>query len=63
VGDRTAKSAPEKTVAARVQAATYKAGAMVRVSGANLILSPPLVLTSADVQVILAALEAGLSVS
>jgi 4-aminobutyrate aminotransferase-like enzyme len=59
VGDRATKSAPEKTVAARVQAATYKAGAMVRVSGANMILSPPLVLTSADVRVILGALEVG----
>jgi adenosylmethionine-8-amino-7-oxononanoate aminotransferase len=61
VGDRATKSAPEKTVAARVQAATYKAGAMVRVSGANMILSPPLVLTSDDVQTILGALDTGLA--
>jgi adenosylmethionine-8-amino-7-oxononanoate aminotransferase len=32
---------------------------MVRVSGNNIIMSPPLVLTSADVQVILSALDAG----
>jgi hypothetical protein len=32
---------------------------MVRVSGPNIILSPPLVLTSEDVQVILKALDAG----
>jgi hypothetical protein len=31
----------------------------VRVSGPNIILSPPLILTSADVSVILTALEAG----
>jgi hypothetical protein len=61
VGDRATKSAPDKTIAGRVQAATYKAGAMVRVSGANMILSPPLVLTEADVAVVLAALEAGFS--
>jgi adenosylmethionine-8-amino-7-oxononanoate aminotransferase len=32
---------------------------MVRVSGPNIILSPPLVVTSGDVQAILSALEAG----
>ena len=32
---------------------------MVRVSGPNLILSPPLVLTSDDVSQILSALDAG----
>jgi len=32
---------------------------MVRVSGPNIILSPPLVLTSADAETILAALDAG----
>ena len=32
---------------------------MVRVSGNNIILSPLLIVTSADVQVILGALEAG----
>ena len=32
---------------------------MVRVSGANVIMSPPLILTAADVQVILSALDQG----
>lgn len=32
---------------------------MVRVSGPNIILSPPLVLTEADAQVILTALDKG----
>ena len=61
VADRQAKTAIDKAIPGRVQAAAYKAGAMVRVSGPNIILSPPLVLTSGDVQVILAALEAGFS--
>ncbi len=61
VADRATKKPADKTVAAQVQAEAYKAGAMIRVSGNNIILSPPLVLTSTDVQVILAALEAGLS--
>jgi adenosylmethionine-8-amino-7-oxononanoate aminotransferase len=59
VADRDTKKAPDKAMPGRVQAAAYKAGAMVRVSGPNIIMSPPLVLTSADVQVILAALEEG----
>lgn len=61
VSDRASKAAPAKAVPGQVQAAAYKAGAMVRVSGPNIILSPPLVLTSADVQVILGALDAGFS--
>ena len=59
VGDRATKSAPPKTVPGTVQAAAYEAGAMVRVSGPNIILSPPLVLTEADAQVILTALDKG----
>ncbi len=59
VGDRATKSAPAKAAPGKVQAVAYQAGAMVRVSGPNIILSPPLVLTSEDVQVILKALDAG----
>ena len=61
VGDRATKSAPDKAVPARVQKAAYAAGAMVRVSGPNVILSPPLILSEAEAQIILDALEAGLS--
>ena len=59
VADRETKKPVDKAVPGRVQAAAYKAGAMVRVSGTNIIMSPPLIVTSADVQVILAALDAG----
>jgi adenosylmethionine-8-amino-7-oxononanoate aminotransferase len=62
VADPATKKAADKAVPGRVQAAAYKAGAMVRVSGANIIMSPPLVVTSADVQVILTALEEGFAV-
>ncbi|MDZ4094586.1 MAG: aminotransferase class III-fold pyridoxal phosphate-dependent enzyme [Paracoccaceae bacterium] len=61
VADRISKKPADKAVPARVQEAAYRAGAMVRVSGPNIILSPPLVLTTADAQVILVALEAGLA--
>lgn len=59
VSDRATKAAPPKALPGQVQAAAYRAGAMIRVSGPNIILSPPLVLTEADAGVILTALEAG----
>jgi adenosylmethionine-8-amino-7-oxononanoate aminotransferase len=59
VADRASKKPADKAVPATVQAVAYKSGAMVRVSGSNIIMSPPLVLTSADVQVILSSLDAG----
>ena len=61
VGDRTTKSAPDKAAPGRVQAAAYKAGAMIRVSGPNIILSPPLIITADEIDVILSAVAAGLS--
>lgn len=59
VGDRATKSAPPKAQPGQVQQAAWRAGAMVRVSGPNIILSPPLVITEADADTILSALEAG----
>ncbi|WP_372571144.1 aspartate aminotransferase family protein [Ruegeria jejuensis] len=59
VSDRTAKTPIDKATIGKVQDAAYQAGAMVRMSGANLIMSPPLVLTEADVDTILTALDAG----
>ncbi len=59
VSDRATKTAIDKKTINQVQEECYRSGAMVRVSGPNIILSPPLVLTSADVQTILSALNAG----
>ena len=59
VSDRRTKKPIDATVAAKVYEGTYAAGAMVRVSGPNLILSPPLVLTAADANTVLTALDAG----
>jgi hypothetical protein len=61
VADRASRKPADKAVPARVQEAAFRAGAMVRVSGPNIILSPPLVLTAADVGTILTALDAGLA--
>jgi adenosylmethionine-8-amino-7-oxononanoate aminotransferase len=53
------KAAPPKAQPGQIQAKAYEAGAMVRVSGPNIILSPPLVITEADATTILNALDAG----
>ena len=60
VGDRATKKPIDANTAAVVQEEAYKAGAMIRVSGPNIILSPPLVLSEQDAATILSALDAGL---
>ncbi|MCM2563131.1 aspartate aminotransferase family protein [Lutimaribacter sp. EGI FJ00015] len=59
VSDRAAKTPIDKATIGKVQEVAYQSGAMVRVSGPNIILSPPLVLTAEDVQVILSSLDKG----
>ena len=61
VSNRDAKTPIDKKTIGIVQEEAYRAGAMVRVSGPNIILSPPQVLEAADVEVILTALDAGLA--
>ncbi|OAN82137.1 hypothetical protein A8B81_09720 [Sulfitobacter pontiacus] len=61
VSDRDSKKPLEPARIKQVFDTTHANGVMVRVSGPNLILSPPLVLTTEDVDQILAALDAGLA--
>jgi hypothetical protein len=61
VSDRTAKTPIDKATIGKIYEATYEAGVMVRVSGPNIIMSPPLILTVEDVQKIVDALDAGFS--
>lgn len=61
VSDRASKAPVDAAAASKAQEAAYRNGAMVRVSGANLILSPPLILSEAEADAILAALDAGLA--
>ena len=61
VSDRDTKKAADKGVMKRVSDAAYDAGVMLRVSGSNIILSPPLVLTSEQVGTIEKALDVGLA--
>lgn len=59
VSDRATKKPIDEGRATTVQQVTYKSGAMIRVSGPNIILSPPLIVTDSDVSTILSALDAG----
>jgi adenosylmethionine-8-amino-7-oxononanoate aminotransferase len=61
VSDRSRKTPIGKDAIGRVFAATYRAGVMVRVSGNCVIMSPPLVISAADVRRILEALDVGLA--
>ena len=61
VSNRETKAAASKPVVQKVYDTAYEAGVMVRTSGSNIILSPPLVITASDVQRIISALDAGLT--
>ena len=60
VADQGTKATLPKTsdIPARLAKAAYRRGLMVRVSGANLILSPPLVITEAELDHLCSTLEA-----
>jgi putrescine---pyruvate transaminase len=60
VSDRAKKTYAAKDVVQKVQDGAYRAGVMVRTSGNNIILSPPLIITAADVKRIITALDEGL---
>ncbi|MDF0602706.1 aspartate aminotransferase family protein [Psychromarinibacter sp. C21-152] len=59
VSDREAKTPIDKGTIGQVHRVAYEHGAMVRVSGPNVILSPPLVLEAGHVETILSALDEG----
>lgn len=61
VSDRSKKTPAGKPVMSKVAAASYEAGVMIRVSGNNIILSPPLVISAADVSRIAEALDVALA--
>ncbi|OOY19448.1 aspartate aminotransferase family protein [Thioclava sp. DLFJ5-1] len=61
VSDRATKAPIDKASIAKVHSGAYETGAMVRISGNNVILSPSLVVTEENIATILGALDAGLS--
>jgi adenosylmethionine-8-amino-7-oxononanoate aminotransferase len=61
VSDKGAKTPMDSTTMKRVHAAAYDAGVMVRVGGNTIMMSPPLVITEAEIDTVLAGIEAGLN--
>ncbi len=61
VSDRDTKTPIDKATAAKVQDLAYRAGVMVRISGPNIILSPPLILSKQEAAIIIATLDEALS--
>jgi adenosylmethionine-8-amino-7-oxononanoate aminotransferase len=60
VSDRKTKAPAGLDVMSAFFEATYAAGVMVRISGHNALMSPPLIITSDDVAKIIAAYDVGL---
>ncbi|HPQ94685.1 MAG: aminotransferase class III-fold pyridoxal phosphate-dependent enzyme [Thiothrix sp.] len=61
VADRASKQPTDKGTMEKVAETAYQNGVIVRTSGNNLIISPPLIITAQDVKRILTALDAGLA--
>jgi putrescine---pyruvate transaminase len=61
VSERTGKTALDKKIVGKIADAIYDAGVMVRVSGSNIILSPPLIITADDARRIAEAIGSGLA--
>ena len=61
VTDRATKAPIDDKTGLAIQKVAYDSGAMIRIAGPNIILSPPLVLTEDDVGTILSAIDAGIS--
>jgi putrescine---pyruvate transaminase len=60
VSDRAAKTPLDKKGMARIADKIFEAGVLVRISGNNMILSPPLIIETQHVDAIVAAIDAGL---
>ncbi|WP_101067504.1 aminotransferase class III-fold pyridoxal phosphate-dependent enzyme [Roseovarius salinarum] len=61
VSDRAAKTPMDAETMTRVHTAAYDAGAMVRLGAHNILMSPPLTISEAEIDTILSALDTGLA--
>ncbi|MFT4727307.1 MAG: adenosylmethionine-8-amino-7-oxononanoate aminotransferase [Granulosicoccus sp.] len=61
VSDRKTKATIDRQTPIRIQEAIYKRGVMVRISGPNMILSPPLIISKSDISDMLVAIDDGLT--
>lgn len=59
VSDRSNKTPVDKDLTAKLQDAIYESGVMVRISGPNVILSPPLIINEDECDQVLNALDNG----
>jgi hypothetical protein len=59
--DRTTKAAPKKDKVNAIYKAIYQNGVMVRVSGPNVILSPPLVISEKETAMIIDAIDVAMA--
>jgi len=59
VSDPAEKTPMDMPTMKRIHQAAYEAGAMVRLGGNNILMSPPLTITEAEIDVILSALDKG----
>ena len=59
VENRDSKKPINAEAITKVREVAYENGALMRMSGPNFLMSPPLVVTTDDIDVILNALEAG----
>ena len=60
VSDRAGKTPLDMAAIKRIQKTAYQAGAMVRIGGNNLLMSPPLVLSEGEADTILSCVRKGL---
>ncbi|WP_162652879.1 aspartate aminotransferase family protein [Lentilitoribacter sp. Alg239-R112] len=59
VSDKASKTPIDKATINNIQKTAYESGAMVRVSGNNIILSPPLIINEDETDIIISALDTG----
>lgn len=59
VSERATKAPIDKDTIGKFHEAVYRAGVMIRISGPNVILSPPLVINEADTASVISALDEG----
>lgn len=59
VSDKASKAAMDMPTMKRINKAAYDAGAMVRLGGNNILMSPPLTISEAEIDTVLSALDVG----
>ncbi|WP_238368121.1 aminotransferase class III-fold pyridoxal phosphate-dependent enzyme [Mesobacterium pallidum] len=61
VSDKAARTPLDAATVGKIHKVIYESGAMVRPSGNNIMMSPPLIITEGEIATMLSAIDAGLS--